>query len=208
MNEDNYETLIKKTIETYDKIAKEYANKFKSIEPIKHLLKFFVKNIEGKRILDAGCGHGRDCKYFSELGFEVYGIDLSEKLLEIAKKNAPEAKFFKMDMRKLEFPDEFFDGIWCCASFLHIPKKDAEKTLREFYRVLKKNGILFIAVKKGIGEKVMRKDYYKGGEKFFVFYTRDEIEELLRKVNFRIILTIIDKDDRGNTWIQVFCKKV
>jgi len=114
------------------------------VKVIEHLLTYFIENLKGKKILDVGCGHGRDARYLSERGFEVVGIDLSRNLLKIARRMAPKAKFLLMDMRDLKFGDEEFDGIWSCASFLHIPKREALETLREFRRVLKPGGLLYL----------------------------------------------------------------
>ncbi len=82
------EEKIRQTIKTYNDYAKEYYNIHNNPEEIKSMLEFFIKNLKGKKILDAGCGPGRDSKYFTQKGFQSVGIDLSEKLLEIAKKRS------------------------------------------------------------------------------------------------------------------------
>ncbi len=111
-----------------------------------------------------------------------------------------------MDMRKLEFKPETFNGLWACVSLLHIPKKECLKTLQGFNRVLKKNGLLYVSVKKGEGEKMIAKDYFKNNEKkFFAFYTENEITELTRKAGFKIIsVTITEKKD---SYINIFAEK-
>ena len=199
------EKAISKTIRTYDKYAEKYFQINNSIDEIKNLLEIFVENLNGEKILDAGCGHGRDAKFFSDLGYEVTGVDLSEKLLEIARKNAPKAEFYLMDMRNLAFPSDYFDGIWACASFLHIPKKDSRKTLDEFYRVLKPNGLLYLSVKEGCGVGFVKSAQYGNEERYFVFYNSKELRELVEG-KFKVFNEIIEK--KKDNWINIFARKL
>jgi len=199
--------LVLKTIETYNNCAEEYFQINNSIDVIKSHLEFFIKNLYGTKILDVGCGPGRDAKFFSEKGFEVVGIDLSEKLLEIAKENAPNAKFYLMDMRDLNFPDNHFDGLWACASFLHIPRKDAQRTLDGFYKVLKPKGLMYISVKEGTGEKFVKSNRY-GKERYFVYYFSRELKKLIEKSGFKVIKEMIEKKKKMDvTWVNMFARK-
>jgi ubiquinone/menaquinone biosynthesis C-methylase UbiE len=88
--------------------------------------------------LDIGCGPGKDAKHFTEQGYDVTGLDLSEGLLKIAKEYCPEATFVQGDIRKLPFPDKSFDGVFACASILHMEKSQLPIVLKETKRVLKK----------------------------------------------------------------------
>lgn len=197
--------VTKKTIETYNKTAHKYASSHQDIVPIKELLDEFIKNLSGPKILDVGCGPGRDVKYFSDQGLEPIGIDLSKALLTKASEIAPNAKFIEMDMRNLAFEKESFDGIWACASFLHLPKKEASIALAQFYRVLIKGGILSISVKAGQGERFVEKDEYLGFSKFYSFYSEDEIVALINSQGFKILKITIDK--KKDTWINIFAIK-
>jgi ubiquinone/menaquinone biosynthesis C-methylase UbiE len=133
------------------------------------------------------------------------GVDAAASFIKIASKNAPRAKFIKMDMRHLEFPENSFDGIWACASFLHIPKSEAKDTLSGFSRVLKSHGILYISVKEGVVEKFLKKEEYLGHRKFFAFYTESEFKKLLTLSGFSILKVVIDK--KKDKWINVFAVK-
>jgi len=198
----------KKTIQAYNETAKHYESLHNDIQEIETMIKDFIRIIPGKKILDVGCAHGRDAKYFTENGFQVTGIDLSKNLLALARKNAPQAKFLQMDMRNLHFIDNAFDGIWACASFLHLPKKDALKTLQEFRRVLQNQGVLYLGVKKGLGEQWIERKENQGQQKFFAFYSKKEIGCLVKQAGFQIIKIICESDKRGNFWINVFARKV
>jgi len=129
----------------YNKIASKYndiRNRFtNNIE-----LEYFVKLLpEEARILDAGCGAGVPvAKFLVERGFSVTGIDISTKMLEIARKQVPEAKFIEGDMTKFSWPDESFHGIVSLYAIIHVPREKHEQVFQNFYRLLRPNGILFL----------------------------------------------------------------
>ena len=128
--------VVAKTIKTYEELAEDYYKTHFDINEIKNIADFFIQNLKGQKILDIGCGPGRDAKYFSENGLEVTGIDLTSNFVKMASQNVPNAKFIQMDMRNLDFAENTFDGIWACASFLHIPKEDAKNTLLGLWRTV------------------------------------------------------------------------
>ncbi len=101
----------------------------------------------GARILDLGCGSGRDTKHFIGSGFDVVAIDGSEKLCKIASEHTGiEVK--RMFFQDLAFYNEF-DGIWACASLLHIPSAELENVMKKLKRALVSNGIIYLSFKKG-----------------------------------------------------------
>ncbi|MBI2598308.1 MAG: class I SAM-dependent methyltransferase, partial [Candidatus Diapherotrites archaeon] len=81
-------------------------------EKLEEMIAGIVKENGHAKILDIGCGPGRDAKYFSEQGLDVTGIDLTSNFVKMASKNVPNATFKHMDMRSLDFPEDTFDGIW------------------------------------------------------------------------------------------------
>lgn len=196
---------ITETIKTYDECAEDYFHKHSNINEIKSNIDFFIKKLYGKKILDVGCGPGRDLKYFLKHNLNVTGIDMSKNFLNIAQKNAPKAKLVKMDMRHLNFPNNYFDGIWVSASFLHIPKKNSKKTLLGLRRVLKNNGVMYIDVEKGTQEKIIRKKKYGNRPRLISFYTKKEIEKLFKKCRLSILREVIEKRRYG--WIKILATK-
>ena len=197
-------SLMEKTIETYNKHAKQYAvYSFTRIS--QYELIQFISFLKGKKVLDAGCGAGRDTEYFREEGFDAIGIDASEGLINEAKDRVGN-NFRVMDMRKLEFDDSSFDGIWCCASIFHIPKNELKVVLKEFYRTLKDKGILYIAVKEGEGEKIVKDMKVNNEPRYYAFYKQPELESELRNVGFEII-NGYSEEIEGVVWLNVFVKK-
>jgi len=104
-------------------------------------------------ILDAGCGSGRDAKAFCEEGFRVTAFDASSAVAKLAARYCG----FPVRVRTFEEMDEvdMYDGIWCCASLLHVPAPDVSATLATLWRALKPGGALYVSFKSGKGEHSM-----------------------------------------------------
>src|SRR3990172_8502785 len=101
--------VVAETIREYEEKAEEYSKARLNVEPnLKGIADFFIKNLNGKKILDVGCGNGRYAQYFIEKGLEIIGIDAVQAFIKIAKSRVPKAEFKLMDMRKLEFPEDGF----------------------------------------------------------------------------------------------------
>lgn len=198
------------TINTYDKIVADYIKNTDELHPFEVSKKFLSYLGKNKLVLDLGCGPGRDAKIFALKGLKVIGIDLSTKMIKAAKNRVKNAEFRVMDIRSLEFEDNYFDGVWAQASFLHIPKKDILKGLSEVYRVIKPKGIFYISVKQGQGEVLKPDKRYDNKKKFWSFFKKKEIENMLVKAGFDIIESYVNKEKHmyaTNPWIRVFCRK-
>jgi ubiquinone/menaquinone biosynthesis C-methylase UbiE len=98
------------------------------------------------RILDIGCGNGDLCKMLSEKAFEIYGIDCSHEAIDNAKKLDKKSKYFTMDASELSFEQDYFDLVIVKAVFTVITDASVRtKIMSEIYRVLKNNGLIYIA---------------------------------------------------------------
>jgi SAM-dependent methyltransferase len=173
-------------VKVYDKIAQDYNKEFYNhSEYVDEFLDLIPKN--GK-ILDVGCGAGRDSGYMSSKKFKIIGLDLSQEMLTIAKQNAPCVEFRLKDIRKLDFCSNSFDGILASCSLIHIPKKDVPNLIRNFYKILKAEGIIYIALQGGASEEVFIDEPFKPDEKLFLnVISFDEIKGLLINNGFSII---------------------
>jgi SAM-dependent methyltransferase len=160
-------------------------------------------------IIDIGCGSGRDAKVFSEMGYQVLGIDYSPNMIEIAKATAPLAHFQVQDIQSLDL-DTAFDGAWANASLLHIPKSDIPRILAKIHGMLNPNGVFFLKLKKGEGEGLETDHRYGNIQKFFSYFKEDELQKFLLDAQFEILdLFTRDKESSYHThpFIQAFCKK-
>jgi len=157
----NLNEIEKETVNRYDEIAEMFNKDWRGKHDkgqLKHL-NLFGKMIGNppKKILDAGCGTGKDCVYLASKGYEVYGIDLSHGMLRKALEKS-KGENLKMnlsigDMRLLNFQNNYFDGVWTTAAIIHLPLDEKQKAIREFYRVLKSGGFLHIWVQNLLGIK-------------------------------------------------------
>ncbi len=197
---------------TYNRIAGDW---FKDHEDdtwwVNSTNKFVSFLKPGNLVLDVGCGAGLKSKYLITKGLKVVGIDLSEDIIEIAKKEVPGARFKVADITEpLEF-DKKFDGIFAQAVLLHIPKKDIKKVLANLLSPLKSEGYLYIAVKSLKGgqpeEQVIKEsDYGYEYERFFSFYTPEELKNFMEESKVSIVYNEIISV--GNTdWIQIIAQK-
>lgn len=165
---------------------------------------FFLKYLtHGCKLLDLGCGSGRDSAYFSSLGFAVTAVDGSEELCKRVKEtygiNAQCIKF-----ENLSFMAEF-DAVWACASLLHVKKADIPKIMGKVSAALKPGGVLYASFKYGSEERVCN-------DRFFNDYTEHDLDTLLPSENQLSLLEYwITEDVRpersGERWLNFIAKK-
>ncbi len=204
---------VKNTIAVYDAMADKYAKKLNDFAPLPEREKFISFLPNHARILDVGCGPGRDADYFTANGFSVTGVDFSEKLLEIARLRVPQATFYKQDFRSLRFLKQSFDGIWACASLLHLKRDEVPAVLRGFFQLLKPNGILFTMVKEGEGEADVAEELSSHLSRHFTYFQKKELKNILNDAGFEVeeLYTYNEKDRRPDHrdlwWISSFSKK-
>ncbi|MFH1682661.1 MAG: methyltransferase domain-containing protein [Candidatus Woesearchaeota archaeon] len=192
----------KKTIESYNQNAKELSEKFKGLMDLKKRYEFqrFIDLLEGTKVLDLGCGAGDHSLYFKEMGLDVTAVDLSAEMIRLCKEKGLNASV--KDIENLDFENNSFDGVWTVTSLLHIPKSKLKKVIEKLDLILKNEGILYLCVKEGEGEKWVNDRF---GSRFFAFWKEDEIKKL-----FEDYFVPIEnkKVQLGNTvFLQVFFKK-
>ena len=204
---------ILETIATYDSVAQEYKKRYETYGDQNHMQSFLDKFIsflkKGAVVLDIGSGAGFDSKYLVDKGLKVTGIDLSDEMLKVAREIVPEAVFMKMDMGSLDFPQESFDGVWASASLVHVPRRDIKKVILEIKRVLKPQGIVYLSLKQGMGEKFVvnkGKGNLEGARRFFSYYQKEEVVKLIEGNGYKLIGYGVNKN-RENIWMNFFSQK-
>lgn len=185
---------IASTIDTYESVAERYCERHADRSDVQLLVDQFLDAVAGTRVLDVGCGPGWETETFVQRGYDPVGIDLTPAFLRMANDRTETGRFARMDMRQLGVVDGSIDGLWACASFLHIPRSDACATLAEFHRVLQ-SGPLALAVKRGEG--TAPGITYEDDARRFTLYTTDEITERLTEAGFTI-----EKTTTEGGWIQ------
>ncbi len=104
----------------------------------------FLKHLAGARVLDAGCGLGLDSGAFAKAGLTVTAADIVEEFLDLTRRRAPGIRVASMDLMAPCFRAGSFDGIFGCASFLHVPREAAGVALGGLARLLAPGGVLFL----------------------------------------------------------------
>ncbi|KKR85915.1 MAG: Methyltransferase type 11 [Candidatus Woesebacteria bacterium GW2011_GWB1_41_10] len=169
----------------------------------------FLKS--GALVLDVGCGAGVKSQYLLDKGLKVVGVDFSEKMIGIAKREVPEATFHVADIKDLSGLQESFDGILVQAVLLHIPKSEVREVVRELRNKLNDGGYLYIAVKERRenekDEEILKEnDYGYEYERFFSYFTLSEIKRYVSDAGLGISYEKVTLSGHTN-WIQMICHK-
>jgi SAM-dependent methyltransferase len=190
------------SVEYYDKNAVEYFERTVDIN-MQTLWDLFTDQLpEGASILDLGCGSGRDSAYFISCGFDVTAMDASEEMCDLASIHIGQ-DVLNLSFAEMDF-NEVFDGIWACASLLHVPGDQIEEIFAKVVKSLKENGVLFMSFYYGDFEGERNGRYYKD-------YRTKTIKELISGYeNLEIIE--LDKCDDINPeanaqWIYALLRK-
>lgn len=162
-----------KTLDYYESNAKEYFKKTVNVNFAETRAAFLDNLEDGAYILDFGCGSGRDAKAFKDAGYRVDALDGSAELCRLA------SDYAKMEVKHMRFTDfhekETYDGIWACASLLHLPYDALKEVVGRLCAGLKENGILYASFKYGNFEGVREGRYYTD-------FNEEKTERLLHEV--------------------------
>ena len=136
------------TITYYSTEAKNISDKYNSVPSGIHQF-FKAAFVEGTKILDIGCGSGRDMAELVKNGFDAYGVDASSEMVQYAQEQYPELKgrIEKGVLPNLEMPfGGTFDGVLCCAVLMHLPKEELFDSVFAIRKLLKENGRLLVSI--------------------------------------------------------------
>jgi SAM-dependent methyltransferase len=139
-----------------------------------------LERLSGKgphRILDFGCGPGRDLKAFKQLGYEAIGLEGAERFVDFAR-NYSGCEVWQQDFLHLQLPCECFDGIFANAALFHVPSQELPRVLKELWETLKPGGVLFSSNPRGENEEGW------SGERYGVFYNLERWRELVSAAGF------------------------
>lgn len=165
---------IDKTLKYYNENAQSFASGTVSVKFTKVQDKFLEKLNPDAYILDFGCGAGRDTKYFLSRGYQVDAVDGSEQLCRIA------SEYTGIKVRQMLFQEldekEKYDGIWACASILHLPKKQLREVLKNMYAALKSKGWIYISFKYGEFEG-------ERNGRYFTDFTTDTFKDFIHDMH-------------------------
>jgi SAM-dependent methyltransferase len=210
--EDLSETQVYVTIQTFDRCAQEYADKWEwNPKTVKEIQKYninpFLRHVAPKSTcLIAGCQSGRDYSLLSKEGLRCIGVSDSFGLLYEAQKRVPEGIFMYSDLRGLPFMPESFDSVYADA-LVSIPRRDIKDTLKDFKIFLKENGILYLSLKIGKPGMLLIEDLE--GKRYHTLYTKSEILQLIKDVGLEILWSEVSENTDPNLpkWYSLIAQK-
>lgn len=194
---------MNETLNYYEANAEDFVKNTKKIEFTEIQDKFLRCLPPGAKILDFGCGSGRDTVYFLNKGFEVDAVDGSAELVKLAR------EYSKIAVRQMLFSEldvvEMYDGIWACSSILHLSKFDLKEVIQKMLRALKKDGWIYTSFKYGEFEGVRNGRY-------FTDFTEKSFESFMEDIDgVRIKEFWVSGDARpgreGEKWLNLLLQK-
>ena len=191
------------TLAYYDKNAEKFAEETADVEFGMIQNRFLDKLEPGAKILDFGCGSGRDTKYFLERGYKVTAVDGSVAMCVIA------GRYAETLVKHMQFQDlnemNTYDGIWACSSILHVPSRELKDVIRKMVRALRNHGVIYTSFKYGTFEG-------ERNGRYFTDMTEETFAELIRDIEELKIeelwLTSDVRPGRGEEkWLNLILRK-
>jgi ubiquinone/menaquinone biosynthesis C-methylase UbiE len=184
------------TRHAYDTVAETYASlvpeRFAKDAVGRSMLVAFAAQVSGP-VLEVGCGPGHVTAHLAGLGLDASGMDLSPKMIEVARQTYPDLRFEVGSMTELDLADGSLGGVVSWWSLLHLPPDVVPVALAEFYRVLVSGGLLVVGF--AVGDEILRPEKPYGHDVSFDAYMRqpDDVSGLLTQAGFAVTaqLTIV-----------------
>ncbi len=199
---------------TYDRIAQDWHRDPEHDDWwVAGTEKFLSYLSPGATVLDVGCGSGMKSKFMSERGFKVTGIDISARLLEIARTEAPACEFIQKGMEDLPLLGRKFFSTFAQASLLHIHRADAAAVIGKMAESVEPGGYVYIAVKEvregqPLEQVVKEEDYGYEYERFFSYYRMPQLEPFFPRAGLSVAGPDVLPPTKGRTtWLQIIGKK-
>lgn len=186
----------------YDLNAQTFFDKTINVDMGNIYQRFLPLLKQGGCILDAGCGSGRDAKYFKDQGFQVDAFDASQELASLA------SDYSGLPVKTMKFSDvdqvEIYDGLWCCASLLHTPESELIHTMNKLALSLKTDGIWYLSFKYGDTEREV------DGRRFTDFNEKKlhQLIDVLTLVSLEDCwITSDNRPDHSEQWLNAILKR-
>ena len=190
------------TLEYYQHHADDFFNSTVNVDMRSLYTPFLERIPKGGRILDAGCGSGRDSKAFLQQGYQVEAFDATAEMAKLASQQTG------LSVKQMTFSDvdavNHYDGIWCCASLLHVSAAELPDAMAKLARALKPGGIWYVSFKYGDGERV------KDGRRFTDLNEQGLNTLLAGLAGITLVgywMTEDKRPDRSEMWLNALLQK-
>ena len=195
---------MQETLKYYDQNAEMFIAGSLGIDMSETRSRFVAYLPNKAYILDFGCGSGRDTKAFLDMGFCVEATDGSGELCARA------SEYTGIQVKKMMFHElnahEKYDGIWACASILHLPKAELAEVIGKIEAALKTGGVLYTSFKYGNSEGIVNGRY-------FTYFTEKTLNEFLKNVTSLQILDMwitqdVRPDRKDERWVNLLARRI
>nr|WP_207213352.1 class I SAM-dependent methyltransferase [Parabacteroides goldsteinii] len=186
------EERTRETIDTYNKAAEKYQDKFMEMDLYDDTFNRFCSLIKKPEadILDIATGPGNVAKYLCSKhpDFKVLGIDLSSNMIELARKNVPQAEFAVMDCRNISTIGRKFDAVICAFGLPYLSKEESRKLISDAHLLLNPGGVLYISTMEGdYTRSGFETTSFSGQNRVFIYYHQEKfLTDCLRNAGFEI----------------------
>lgn len=194
------------TIITYNESAQLLADKFDRLgarmSDIEETFSLVKKDNQDLKVLEIGCGNGRDAQQILKYTSNYLGIDVSEKLIDLAKQKVPAGQFIIADIEEYIFPSNI-DIVFAFASLIHVPKESLQKIFEKILTSLNQNGAFRLSMKyaEEYTENTKTDEF---GTRTFYLYSDKDIARMAQ--GFTVIKNKIS-NLRGQAWLEILLQK-
>ena len=189
----NTEARLKETIDTYNKAAKRYQEKFMKMDLYNDTFDKFCSLIEKEdaSIFEIATGPGNVTKYLSSQrpDFKILGIDLAPNMVQLAKNNNPLSEFKVMDCKEISSIDKKFDGVMCGFCAPYLSKEELKQLIDDTSKILCSSGLFYLStMEDDYNKSGFETTSFSGNDRVYIYYHQTEyITDCLKESNFEIV---------------------
>jgi SAM-dependent methyltransferase len=205
---DSTTQLVLQTIDAYERSAKEcvaqWSKRRHRRPPL--LAEWLACLPADARLLDLGCGGGKDAGDLSQRGYRVVGLDRTSSLLSAGRRRYRSLPLVRADLRQLPFRARSFDGLWAAASLMHLPKPVARRILTDLSRLVRPGGLFAATMTYGVKSRMVTDGWVPG--RYFARWKKDELARAVRRAGWSILeLNITTNRERKGRWLNLLAQK-
>lgn len=192
------------TLKTYNTLSREWDSAHDTPGFWKNEMDVFQRHLPSGKILEIGCGGGRDARDLLQRGYHYVGTDIAYGLIKVAQQKFPDERFFEQSVYALSFPaGTLFDGFWCSAVLLHLPKQRLDEALQSIRRWMKPGAIGFISIKEGESQRL---EPWVAGQRnlgrLFIYYSQKEFSLVFQRNKFILLEFIRRPMSEKTIWLS------
>jgi len=205
---DSTTQFVLQTIDAYERSAKECIarwNKRRHHRP-PLLAEWLACLPADARLLDLGCGGGKDAGDLVQRGYRVVGLDRTSALLSAGRRRYRSLPLIRADLRQPPFHAMSFDGLWAAASLMHLPKPVARRILTDLSRLIRPGGLFAATVTYGVKSRIVTDGWAPG--RYFARWKKDEFARAVRRAGWSILdLKLVINRERKGRWLNLLAQK-